>query len=109
MEHLDDPVKVLKRINDEWLRKMVDFFSDSKHDGTIKTNRCKMGLITHKFSCNTSRKEHGHRITYTLDTLERDAKVAGLGVVHRSGIFLKPLQIFNGINCFQTDIISKNI
>jgi hypothetical protein len=52
-------------------------------------------------------KEHGHRITYTLDTLERDAKVAGLKVVHRSGIFFKALANFQWDKLLQTDIISK--
>lgn len=37
---------------------------------------------------------HGHRRTYALDTLERDAVAAGLRVVHRSGIFFKALANF---------------
>ena len=52
-------------------------------------------------------KEHGHRITYTLDTLERDAKVAGLNVIHRSGIFFKALANFQWDQLLQTNIISK--
>ena len=51
--------------------------------------------------------EHGHRCTYTLDTLERDARNAGLKVVYRSGIFFKALANFQWDRLLQTDIISK--
>lgn len=67
----------------------------------------KMGLITHNSAVTPAEKEHGHRITYTLDTLERDAKVAGLKVVHRSGIFFKAFANFQWDKLLQTDIISK--
>lgn len=57
LEHLDDPVKVLKRINDEWLSDGGRlFFSDSKCYGTIETNCCKNGINNSQLSCNTSRK-----------------------------------------------------
>ncbi|HNN71945.1 MAG TPA: hypothetical protein PKG89_11920, partial [Ferruginibacter sp.] len=49
---------------------------------------------------------HGHRITYTLDTLERDARAAGLKVIHRSGIFFKALANFQWDRLLNTDIIS---
>jgi hypothetical protein len=67
----------------------------------------KMGLITHNSAVTPAEKEHGHRITYTLDTLERDAKAAGLKVVHRSGIFFKAFANFQWDKLLQTDIISK--
>jgi len=67
----------------------------------------KMGLITHNSAITPAEKEHGHHITYTLDTLERDAKKAGLKVVHRSGIFFKALANFQWDRLLQTDIISK--
>ena len=46
------------------------------------------------------------RVTYTLDTLERDARAAGLTVVHRSGIFFKALANFQWDRLLATDIIS---
>ena len=67
----------------------------------------KMGLITHNAAITPAEAEHGHRCTYSLDTLERDAVVAGLNVVHRSGIFFKALANFQWDRLLQTDIISK--
>ncbi|MBT5508454.1 MAG: class I SAM-dependent methyltransferase, partial [Euryarchaeota archaeon] len=67
----------------------------------------KMGLITHNAAVTPAEEEHGHRITYTLDTLERDAKEAGLKVVHRSGIFFKALANFQWDRLLETDIISN--
>lgn len=66
-----------------------------------------MGLISHNAAVTPAEDEHGHRITYSLDTLERDAVAAGLKVVHRSGIFVKALANFQWDRLLQTDIISN--
>ncbi|MCG6533990.1 MAG: class I SAM-dependent methyltransferase, partial [Syntrophales bacterium LBB04] len=47
-----------------------------------------------------------HRITYCLDTLERDARMAGLNVIYRTGIFFKALANFQWDKLLETDIIS---
>lgn len=51
--------------------------------------------------------EHGHLITYSLDTLERDVVASGLKVVHRSDIFFHALANFQWDRLLQTDIISS--
>lgn len=108
LEHLDDPVKVLKRINDEWLNDGGRFFLVTPNAmAPSRQIAVKMGLITHNSAVTPAEEEHGHRITYTMDTLERDAKAAGLKVVHRSGIFFKALANFQWDRLLQTDIISK--
>lgn len=108
LEHIDDPVKVLKRINDEWLSDNGRFFLVCPNaNAPSRQIAVKMGLITHNSAITPAEKEHGHHITYTLDTLERDAKQAGLKVVHRSGIFFKALANFQWDSLLQTDIISK--
>jgi hypothetical protein len=66
-----------------------------------------MGLITHNSSVTLAEAEHGHRITYTLDTLERDAKAGELNIIYRSGIFFKALANFQWDQLLNTDIISK--
>lgn len=107
LEHLDDPVLVLKRINDEWLADDGRFFLVCPNaNAPSRQIAVKMGLITHNSAVTPAEHEHGHRITYTLDTLERDAKAAGLKVVHRSGIFFKALANFQWDRLLQTDIIS---
>ena len=66
-----------------------------------------MGLISHNAAVTDAESQHGHRCTYSLDTLERDATAAGLRVVHRSGIFFKALANFQWDRLLQTDIVSK--
>lgn len=108
LEHLDDPVKVLKRINDEWLSDNGRFFLVTPNAmAPSRQIAVKMGLISHNSAVTAAEEEHGHKITYTLDTLERDAKKAGLKVVHRSGIFFKALANFQWDRLLQTNIISK--
>lgn len=107
LEHLDNPVDVLKRINDEWLSDNGRFFLVCPNaNAPSRQIAVKMGLITHNAAVTPAEKKHGHRITYTLDTLERDARAAGLSVVHRSGIFFKALANFQWDRLLNTDIIS---
>jgi 2-polyprenyl-3-methyl-5-hydroxy-6-metoxy-1,4-benzoquinol methylase len=107
LEHLDDPVRVLKRINDEWLSDHGRLFLVCPNaNAPSRQIAVKMGLITHNSAITPAEVEHGHRITYTLDTLERDARAAGLQVVHRSGIFFKALANFQWDRLLNTDIIS---
>jgi len=108
LEHLDDPVLVLKRINDEWLADCGRFFLVCPNaNAPSRQIAVKMGLITHNAAVTPAEAEHGHRRTYSLDTLEQDAVAAGLKVVHRSGIFFKALANFQWDRLLNTDIISK--
>jgi ribosomal protein S18 acetylase RimI-like enzyme/SAM-dependent methyltransferase len=107
LEHLDDPVAVLKRINDEWLSDTGRFFLVCPNaNAPSRQIAVKMGLISHNTAVTPAEKEHGHRITYSLDTLERDARAGGLRVVHRTGIFFKALANFQWDRLLKTDIIS---
>lgn len=108
LEHLDDPVRVLKRINDEWLTENGRFFLVCPNaNAPSRQIAVKMGLITHNAAVTPAEAEHGHRRTYSLDTLEQHATAAGLKVVHRSGIFFKALANFQWDRLLNTDIVSK--
>lgn len=108
LEHLDDPVAVMKRINDEWLSDSGRFFVVCPNaNAASRQIAVKMGLVSSNSAVTAAEMEHGHKITYSLDTLERDAKAAGLKVVHRSGIFFKALANFQWDRLLETDIISK--
>lgn len=108
LEHLDDPVLVLKRVNVEWLTDNGYLFLVCPNaNAPSRQIAVKMGLISHNTAITPAEWEHGHRITYTLDTLERDARKAGLRVVYRTGIFFKALANFQWDRLLQTDIISK--
>ncbi len=107
LEHLDNPVKVLRRINDEWLYDTGRLFLVVPNaTAASRQIAVKMGLIEHNSAITKSEHAHGHRVTYTFDTLERDCKAAGLRVVHRSGIFFKALANFQWDKLLKTDIIT---
>lgn len=108
LEHLDDPILVLRRINQEWLTNGGRLFLVCPNaNAPSRQIAVKMGLISHNTVVTSAEVEHGHRCTYSLDTLERDAVDAGLNVVYRSGIFFKALANFQWDQLLQTDIISK--
>ena len=107
LEHLDDPVVVMKRINDEWLADDGRFFLVCPNaNAPSRQIAVKMGLLSHNTVVTPAERQHGHHITYTLDTLERDARAAGLNVVYRTGIFFKALANFQWDQLLKTDIIS---
>jgi len=108
LEHIDNPVGLLKRIKEEWLSEDGKLFLVCPNaNAPSRQIAVKMGLITHNSAITSAEAEHGHRITYTLDTLERDAKEGGLNVIYRSGIFFKALANFQWDKLLNTDIISK--
>ena len=98
----------MKKINDDWLADKGRFFLVCPNaNAPSRQIAVKMGLIGHNSEVTLAEKEHGHRITYSLDTLERDAKKAGFNVVYRTGIFFKALANFQWDRLLNTDIISK--
>ena len=108
LEHLDDPVAVLRRVNQEWLAPQGRFFLVCPNaNAPSRQIAVKMGLISHNAAVTRAEGLHGHRCTYSLDTLERDAVASGLRVVHRSGIFFKALANFQWDRLLQTDIVSQ--
>ena len=109
LEHLDDPVAVMRRVNREWLAPQGRFLLVCPNaNAPSRQIAVKMGLISHNAAVTQAEAAHGHRCTYSLDTLERDAVAAGLKVVHRSGIFFKALANFQWDKLLQTDIVSQS-
>lgn len=107
LEHVDDPIRVLRRVNDEWLAERGRLFLVCPNaNAPSRQIAVNMGLITHQAAVTDDEAKHGHRRTYSLDTLEGDAAEAGLTVVHRSGIFFKALSNFQFDRLLATDIIS---
>ena len=108
LEHVNDPVAVLGRVNREWLAPEGRFFLACPNaNAPSRQIAVKMGLLPHNAAVSDAEREHGHRCTYSLDTLERDATAAGLRVIHRSGIFFKALANFQWDRLLATDIISR--
>ena len=94
LEHLDQPVAVLSAING-WLSERGRLFlAVPNANAASRQIAVKMGLIEHNAAVTPSERAHGHRCTFSLDTLERDARAAGLRVVQRGGVIFKPLANF---------------
>jgi hypothetical protein len=107
LEHLDEPISVLKRAS-SWLNNQGVFFIAVPNANALSRQiAVKMGLISHNSAVTEAERLHGHRCTYSLDTLERDAREAGLEVIHRGGIFLKPFANFQFDRLMETEIISE--
>ena len=107
LEHLDNPIFVLKKIKNEWLAKNGKLFLVCPNaNAASRQIAVKMGLISHNSAVTDAEREHGHNITYSLKTLEQHAKRAGLNIINREGIFFKALANFQWDRLLQTDIVS---
>jgi 2-polyprenyl-3-methyl-5-hydroxy-6-metoxy-1,4-benzoquinol methylase len=107
LEHVDDAVLVLRRIRG-WL-------SDTGRVFVVVPNAhapsrqiaVHMGLVAFPEAVTDAEREHGHRRTYNLETLERDVRAAGLSVVDRSGVFFKALANYQFDRLMGGDVISQ--
>lgn len=106
LEHLDDPVGVLRRVR-SWLSATGRLFVVVPNaNAPSRQIAVHMGLISHNHAITEAERTHGHRQTYSLDTLEREAVAAGLRVTHRGGVFFKALANFQFDRLAGGDVIS---
>lgn len=102
LEHLDDSVQILHKIN-YWLAENgVLFLVVPNALAASRQIAVKMGIIPYNNAVTEGERGHGHRRTYSLDTLELDAKKAGLNILNRGGIF------FKAFANFQFDLMLKH-
>lgn len=94
LEHLIDPVAVLRKAGSLLSETGRLFLVVPNGNAVSRQIAVKMGLIAHRAALTESDIKHGHRRTYLLDTLERDALDAGLKIVESGGVFFKPLANF---------------
>lgn len=108
LEHIDDRIGLLKKINDEWLSdKGVAFIACPNANSASRQIAVNMGIIPSCESVTKAESEHGHRVTYSLETLRKDIQQSGLKIIYSSGIFFKALANFQWDQLLKTDIISK--
>ena len=107
LEHLDNPVEALKKIS-KWLTPTGRLFVVVPNaNAPSRQIAVKMGLIEHNSAVTPGELEHGHRCTYSLDTLERDARKAGLKIESRGGVFFKPFANFQFDLMLQNKVIDQ--
>ena len=107
LEHLDDPVLVLRRIRG-WLAAAGRLFVVVPNaNAASRQIAVQMGLIRANDAVTDEERVHGHRTTYRLDTLEHEARAAGLRIVQAGGIFFKPLANYQFDKLLGGDVISE--
>ena len=94
LEHLIDPVDTMRRAKSWLTPKGRLYLVVPNANAASRQLAVKMGLLSNDSAITEKDHKHGHRIYYSFDTFERDAREAGLDIVHRGGIFFKPLANF---------------
>lgn len=106
LEHLQDPVAVLARAKELLAPGGRVFLVVPNGNAPSRQIAVKMGLLPYNTALTEADIKHGHRRTYTFDTLERDARDAGLSVRARGGVFFKPLANFQFEQLMGGEVIS---
>lgn len=107
LEHLDNPVAILSKINN-WLSDDGSLFLVVPNAfAPSRQIAVKMGLIETPTSVTKGEHEHGHRRTYDMKLLKQHATEAGLSIKGEGGVFFKPFANFQFDQLMQTEIISK--
>jgi hypothetical protein len=94
LEHVDEPVGELKRIA-TWLEDDgLLFIAVPNANALSRQIAVQMGLVAYNCAVTPGEFEHGHRRTYSLDTLLADVRGAGLEIVEYGGVIVKALANF---------------
>jgi 2-polyprenyl-3-methyl-5-hydroxy-6-metoxy-1,4-benzoquinol methylase len=108
LEHIDQPVALLRRIG-MWLSKSGRLFlAVPNAHAASRQIAVGMGLISHATAVTEGEALHGHQRTYCLDTLKRDVRAAGLGIVDFGGILFKPLANFQLDELLERQVIKSD-
>jgi 2-polyprenyl-3-methyl-5-hydroxy-6-metoxy-1,4-benzoquinol methylase len=108
LEHLDDPVALLKRIRG-WLAPAGKLFLVVPNaNAASRQIAVGMGLISHNQAVTPGERAHGHRRTYSLDTLLSEVRQAGLNAISNGGILFKGLANFQLDRAYKEGIIDNS-
>jgi SAM-dependent methyltransferase len=106
LEHLDDPALVLRRIGG-WLSDAGRLFVVVPNaNAPSRQIAVQMGIVPFNSAITDGERAHGHRKTYSLDTLERVVVDGGLSIVHRGGVFFKALANYQFDKLMGGDVIT---
>lgn len=91
LEHLDNPVAVLKR-SKQWLAENGHILIAVPNANSIHRHiGVKMGMLPENDALNEQDKILGHQRVYTPELLKQHIEEAGLKTKHFGGIMLKPI------------------
>jgi len=109
LEHLDDGAAHLARFG-RWLNPGPGrlFVVVPNAHAPSRQIAVEMGLISHAAAVTDGERSHGHRRTYSIDTLGRECRAAGLQIVERGGVFFKPFANFQFDALLKSGVISED-
>lgn len=109
LEHLDEPIQQLRHIGEHHLKHGSGrlFVACPNANAPSRQIAVAMGLIDHPQAVTQGEALHGHRVTYTLDTLCADLKKAGFRLLQFGGVFFKPLANFQLDKALEHELISE--
>jgi 2-polyprenyl-3-methyl-5-hydroxy-6-metoxy-1,4-benzoquinol methylase len=91
LEHVDDPVQILKRVR-EWLMPNGRVFAAVPNARSIHRQLAVvMGLLQKEDELNEADRHHGHRRVYNPESFRQDFLRAGLKIEIFGGYWLKPV------------------
>lgn len=106
LEHLDSRAEVLRRICG-WLEPGGRLFVATPNaHAASRQIAVNMGLIPYNAAVTPAESAHGHRVTYTLDTLAAELRASGARVHARGGVCFKGLANFQMDAALRAGIIS---
>ncbi|MEO0392644.1 MAG: class I SAM-dependent methyltransferase [Pseudomonadota bacterium] len=108
LEHLIDPVAVIKHLRDLLTPTGRLFLAVPNGNAASRMIAVKMGVLSHLGDLSAADVEAGHRRVYQLDTLCKDAIDGGLKIAQSGGIFFKPLANFQLNALMGGDLISDD-
>lgn len=101
LEHLDARADMLRTIA-SWLSDGGRLFVATPNaHAASRQIAVNMGLLTHAAAVTAAEAAHGHRVTYSLDTLAAEVRSGGMHIRTRGGI------VFKGLANFQIDAALK--
>lgn len=107
LEHIDNPVEVLRALGQLLTPTGLLFVAVPNALALSRQIAVSMGLISHCEAVTEAEKVHGHRRTYTQHTLNVDLEAAGLVCRSQGGVILKTLSNGQFDRALAGDIVSK--
>jgi 2-polyprenyl-3-methyl-5-hydroxy-6-metoxy-1,4-benzoquinol methylase len=107
LEHVDNPIEILELLGKFLTKTGIIYVVVPSATAASRQIAVEMGLITHLTAVTEAERQHGHQRTYTLDTLKRDARGAGLLPISTGGIFFKGLANFQFDQAMSAGIVSE--
>jgi 2-polyprenyl-3-methyl-5-hydroxy-6-metoxy-1,4-benzoquinol methylase len=107
LEHIEDPLMLLKKIHDDWLAPGGRLFLVCPNaEAASRQIAVSMGLISSCTSVTRAESLQGHKRTYTMSSLAEEVIAAGFHIEQLDGIFFKALANFQWDQLLRTEIIS---